>query len=99
MLAFATLGVYTLNNSVFDVAVVYALGVLSCAMRRYGVPLAPTVLAVVLGPLLEQEFRRAMAIAGGDPTVFFTRPISATLLVLAVLAAAAPVLARRRATR
>ena len=99
VLAFATLGVYTLNNSVFDVAVVHVLGVLSCAMRRYKVPLAPTVLAVVLGPLLEQEFRRAMAIAGGDPTVFITRPVSAMLLVLAVLAAAAPVLARRRASR
>ena len=83
----------------FDVAVVYVLGVLACVMRRYEVPLAPTVLAVVLGPLLEQEFRRAMAIAGGDPTVFVTRPLLAALLVLAVLAAAATILARRRATR
>ena len=96
VLAFATLGVYTLNNNIFDVGVVYVLGLLACVMRRYGLPLAPTVLAVVLGPLLEQEFRRAMAIAGGDPTVFVTRPLSATLLLLAVLAASAPVLARRR---
>ena len=98
MLAFATLGVYTLNNNIFDVGVVYVLGLLACVMRRYGLPLAPTVLAVVLGPLLEQEFRRAMAIAGGDPTVFVTRPLSAVLLLLAVLAAAAPILARRRRT-
>jgi putative tricarboxylic transport membrane protein len=99
VLAFATLGIYTLNNSVFDVAVVYVLGLLACVMRRFEVPLAPTVLAVVLGPLLEQEFRRAMAIAGGDPTVFFTRPLSAALLLLAVLAASAPALARWRKAR
>ncbi len=97
VLAFATLGVYTLNNSLFDVGLVYALGLLACVMRRHGLPLAPTVLAVVLGPLLEQAFRRAMAIAGGDATVFLTRPLSAALLLLAVLAVAAPVLARRRA--
>ena len=97
VLAFATLGVYTLNNNILDVGVVYVLGLLACVMRRYGLPLAPTVLAVVLGPLLEQEFRRAMAIAGGDPTVFVTRPLAASLLLLAVLAATAPVLARRRA--
>ena len=99
VLAFATVGVYTLNNNLFDVGVVYAIGVLACFMRRYGLPLAPTVLAVVLGPLLEQEFRRAMAIAGGDPTIFVTRPLSAALLVLAVLAASAPILARRREAR
>lgn len=96
VLAFATLGVYTLNNNLFDVAVVYVLGLLACVLRRYRVPLAPTVLAVVLGPLLEQEFRRAMAIAGGDATVFVTRPLSAGLLLLAAAALAGPVLARRR---
>lgn len=99
VLAFATLGVYTLNNDVFDVGVVYVLGLLACVMRRYRVPLAPTVLAVVLGPLIEQEFRRAMAIAGGDPTVFVTRPLSAALLLLAVLALSAPALARAAAGR
>lgn len=99
VLAFATLGVYTLNNDVFDVGVVYVLGLLACVMRRYRVPLAPTVLAVVLGPLIEQEFRRAMAIAGGDLTVFVTRPLSAALLLLAVLALSAPALARAAAGR
>ena len=99
VLAFSTLGVYTLNNNIFDVAVVCVLGVLGFGMRRYGFPLAPTILAVVLGPLLEQEFRRAMAIAEGDVTVFVTRPLSATILVLAFAATCVPVLARYVAAR
>ena len=93
VLAFATLGVYSLDRSLVDVGAIYLLGLLACVLRRHGVPPAPIVLAVVLGPLLEQEFRRAMAIAGGDPTVFLTRPVAAALLGLAVLAATAPRLA------
>ena len=99
VLAFSTLGVYTLNNSLFDVAIAYGLGVAAVVLRRHAVPLAPIVLAVVLGPLLEQEFRRAMAISVGDPTVFLTRPVSAAILALTVLAAAAPVLIRVVAAR
>ena len=99
VLAFATLGVYSLDGSLVDVGAIYVLGLAACVLRRHGVPPAPIVLAVVLGPLLEQEFRRAMAISGGDATVFVTRPIAAGLLVLALLAVAAPPLvaaARRR---
>ena len=99
VLAFSTLGVYTLNNNIFDVAVVCVLGVLGFGMRRYGFPLAPTILAVVLGPLLEQEFRRAMAVAEGDVTVFVTRPLSAAILALAFAATCVPVLARYVAAR
>lgn len=94
VLAFSTLGVLTLNNSLFDVAVAYALGVAAVVLRRHAVPLAPIVLAVVLGPLLEQEFRRAMAISVGDPTVFLTRPAAAAILAAAALTAAAPTLTR-----
>jgi putative tricarboxylic transport membrane protein len=99
VLVFATLGVYSLNNNVFDVVVVYALGVMAFFMRRHGLPLAPTVLGVVLGPLLEQHFRRAMAISSGDPTVFFTRPVSATILALTVTVLVVPALVRVRANR
>lgn len=94
VLAFSTLGVYTLNNNLFDVAVAYGLGVLAVVLRRHAVPLAPIVLAVVLGPLLEQEFRRAMAISVGDPTVFLTRPVAAAILSLTVLVAVGPALLR-----
>ncbi|MDE0827929.1 MAG: tripartite tricarboxylate transporter permease [Vicinamibacterales bacterium] len=99
VLVFATLGVYSLNNSLFDVVVVYVLGVMAFFMRRHGLPLAPTVLGVVLGPLLEQHFRRAMAISGGDPTVFFTRPVSAAILALAVAVLVVPAIVRARVNR
>ena len=94
VLAFATLGVYSLDGSLVDVGAIYVLGLAACVLRGHGVPPAPIVLAVVLGPLLEQEFRRAMAISGGDPSVFLTRPIAAGLLVLAAVAVASPILAR-----
>ncbi len=99
VLAFSTLGVYTLNNSIFDVAIVYVLGILAFFMRLYGFPIAPTILAVVLGPLLEQEFRRAMAISAGDPSVFLTRPLSAAILFLAFAAIAGPAVVRHVSAR
>ena len=75
--------------------IVYALGVLAFFMRRYRFPVAPTVMAVVIGPLLEQEFRRALAISGGDPAVLLSRPISATILFVACVMAVSPWLLRR----
>ena len=99
VLAFSTLGVYTLNNSMFDVGIVYVLGILAFFMRLYGFPMAPTILAVVLGPLMEQEFRRAVAISGGDPSVFLTRPLSAVILFLAFVAMAGPPVVRRISVR
>ena len=99
VLAFSTLGVYTLNNSMFDVGIVYVLGILAFFMRLYGFPMAPTILAVVLGPLMEQEFSRAVAISGGDPSVFLTRPLSAVILFLAFVAMAGPPVVRRISVR
>ena len=59
-------------------------------MRVWDVPLVPAVLGLILGPLSEQQFRRALAIAGGDFTVFATRPITVTLLILAAIVLAGP---------
>ena len=94
VLALATVGVYTLNGSLFDVGIVYAIGLSALALRYQQIPLAPVVLGAVLGPLLEQHTRRALAIADGDPTVFLTRPLSASLLALAVAAVMVPPLVR-----
>lgn len=99
VLAFSTLGVYTLNNSIFDVGIVYVLGILAFFMRLYRFPMAPTILAVVLGPLMEQEFRRALAISEGDPTILLTRPLSASILLVAFTMIAAPFVFRRIAAR
>ena len=64
-------------------------------MRIYDFPLVPAVLGLVLGPLSEQQFRRAIAISEGDLSVFLTRPIAATLLLCAAAVLAGPWLARR----
>ncbi|MCU0769178.1 MAG: tripartite tricarboxylate transporter permease [Burkholderiaceae bacterium] len=82
ILVFATLGAYSLHQSVTDLVTLLVFGLLGFLMRRWGFPVAPAVIGLILGPLAESQFRRALAISQGDPSVFFTQPISATLLAL-----------------
>ncbi len=95
IIVFATLGVWSLSNSVVDLVVMYLIGVLGFAMRRLDFPIAPAILGLVLGPRIEQELRRALAISQGDITTFFTRPISAAILLVALLALFAPYVIER----
>src|ERR687895_35455 len=77
ILVFATLGVYSVANSLVDVLVMYVIGVLGFFMRRYDFPIGPMILGVILGPVLKRQFRDAVQISQGDLSVFVTRPISA----------------------
>jgi len=97
VVVFSSVGAYSLNGSVADLLVLYALGIAGFFLRRWGFPLAPVILGLVLGPLLEQELRRSLAISSGDPSVFFSRPLSLLFLCLAALAVMGPILARSRA--
>lgn len=99
ILIFATLGAYGLRNSWFDLFLLYAIGLAGFLMRRYDIPVAPTIVGMILGPLAEQQFRRALAISQGDLTVFFTHPISATILVITVLVVILPPLWHRFSTK
>ncbi len=63
------LGVYAIGSSTIDLWLVLALGVLGFAMRRYNIPIAPVLIAVVLGPMAETELRRALAVSEGDPSI------------------------------
>jgi putative tricarboxylic transport membrane protein len=99
ILVFATFGVYAISNSVADVIIMYVVGVVGFFMRRYDFPLAPMVLGLILGPLMEAQLRRALSISQGDWTVFLTRPLSLALLLLAVAGAALPMVGRVRAAR
>jgi putative tricarboxylic transport membrane protein len=94
ILVFATLGVYSLNNSVFDIGILYVIGVIGFAMRRFDFPVAPAVIAMVLGPAAEQQFRRALAISQGEGSVFLTRPISGSIFALIAVVLIGPVLIR-----
>jgi putative tricarboxylic transport membrane protein len=95
ILLFATLGAYSLHQSWVDLATLYVFGLLGFAMRRWEIPVAPAVIGLILGPLAETQFRRALAISEGDPSVFVTQPISAILLAAAVAAVLGPWLWRR----
>jgi putative tricarboxylic transport membrane protein len=96
VLVFSMVGAYAVNNSVFDLGVVSLLGVISFFMRRHDFPIAPAIVGIVLGPLMEQEFRRALAISVGNPSIFFMRPISAAILAGAAFALLWPVWKRAR---
>jgi putative tricarboxylic transport membrane protein len=100
ILVFATIGTYGISQSPVDLILLYLLGGIGFLMRRYDFPTAPVIIGMILGPLAETEFRRAMSISNGDWTVFFTQPLSAALLLLAALALLGPrlwdIAARRR---
>ena len=95
ILVLASVGVYSLNRSLFDLGLLYGVGAFGCLLRVYQVPLVPAVIGLILGPLSEQQFRRAIAISEGDLSVFVTRPISAVLLLTALLVFAAPAILER----
>ncbi|MGE3886764.1 MAG: tripartite tricarboxylate transporter permease [Vicinamibacterales bacterium] len=95
ILVLASVGAYSLNRSLLDVAILYTVGVIGWGMRRLDIPLVPAVLGLILGPLAEQQFRRAVAISEGDYAVFLARPISAVLLIFAAAVLIAPLLLRR----
>jgi putative tricarboxylic transport membrane protein len=96
ILVFATLGAYSLHQSWVDLAMLYVFGLLGFAMRRWDIPVGPAVIGLILGPLAETQFRRALSISQGDPAVFVTQPISASLLALTFLVIFVPWLLRRR---
>jgi len=81
---FCCIGTYAVANSVFDVWVMLLFGVLGVFFYKVGAEPAPLILGFILGPLMEENFRRAMMISKGDPTVFVERPISAVLLLMSV---------------
>jgi putative tricarboxylic transport membrane protein len=91
---FTLIGTYAINNSVFDIWVMVAFGIIGWVMRKFDYPAAPVVLALVLGPQLETNFRRALTISHGDYVTFLTHPIAAVLLALAVLSLTWPLIAR-----
>jgi putative tricarboxylic transport membrane protein len=102
ILVLATIGTYGISQSWVDLVLLYLMGGMGLAMRVYDFPTAPVIIGMILGPLAEQEFRRAMTISQGDVLVLVERPLSLTLLVLAAVAVVGPVLwraARRAAAR
>ena len=99
ILVFCGIGVFSLKNTEFDIYLMAVFGLLGYLFTKLDCEPAPMLLAFILGPMMEEYLRRALLLSRGDPLVFITRPISATLLGLAVLAiivSALPALYRKR---
>ncbi len=94
IILFCLIGVYAVKFSAFDLYVLLAFGGIGLAMRLNGFPMAPMILALILGALLEENMRRALQISGGDWLTFVNKPISASLLAIAIVSLAAPPLIR-----
>jgi putative tricarboxylic transport membrane protein len=85
ILVLCTIGTFALASRLFDIWVMVAFGVIGFVLRRYGYPMAPLVLGIVLGDLLEKNFRRGLVLSDGDLSPFVTRPISGVLFAVIVL--------------
>ena len=96
ILVFATLGTLGVNPSQVELTMLVLFGILGYLMRLYGYPIAPVVVGMILGPMAEQQLRRALAISQGDPTTLVASPIAATLLALAAIALILPLILRAR---
>jgi putative tricarboxylic transport membrane protein len=90
VIAFSVLGAYALNFNVFDMLMLLGFGLVGYLMQRYDFPMAPAVLALVLGILAEQHLRRALSVSNGDLMTFVERPISLALLVFILLVLVLP---------
>ncbi len=96
ILIFATVGVYGMRQSSFDLLLMYAIGLLGVAMRRFSFPTAPVIVGMILGPLAEAQMRNALSIGEGKWGVFLERPMSAVLLVVVLMVLVLPRLMKLR---
>ncbi len=99
IIVISTLGVYGAGNSLFDVGLLYAFGALGYAMRRFGFPVAPLVVGLILGPMMEQSMRQALTIAQGQWSTFLLRPISGSLIAIAIVLLVLPFIRSKLAER
>jgi putative tricarboxylic transport membrane protein len=90
VITFALLGAYSINGSVFDVWILLIVGTLGYFMRQYGFPIAPLIIGVILGPVAEQQLRRALAISDGDPSALIASPFSIACYLIVIAVAIIP---------
>jgi len=95
ILVFCSVGSFSIHNRFFDIWVLFIFGILGYLMKKYEFPLAPVILGVILGPIAESNFRRAL-MTSSDYTLFFTRPISLLFLILCALSLLYPFYQRYR---
>jgi putative tricarboxylic transport membrane protein len=99
ILVFCCIGLYSVNNNTFDIGLTALMGLLGYVFVKLECEPAPLILGFVLGPMMEENLRRAMLLSRGDPSTFFTRPLSLTFLLMAIAllaVVALPAIRRRR---
>ena len=99
ILIFAGLGAYGIRQSWFDLLLLFVIGLLGMAMRRFDFPTAPVIVGLILGPIAEKQLRNALSIGQGDWSLFVKQPISATILAMTVGVVVIPRLLRWHAGR
>lgn len=92
IIIFASIGAYSVNNSMFDVWMMLGFGLLGYAMKKLKYPIVPLILAMVLGRLVENSLRQALILSAGSFDIFYTRPITAFFLLIALLAYCTPLI-------
>jgi putative tricarboxylic transport membrane protein len=85
IISLCIVGAYTVNNSVFDVAIMMIFGVIGYIMQKFDYDSAPLIMALLLGPMFENSFRQSLILSEGSLSIFFRSPISVTLLIMAAL--------------
>ena len=99
ILLFCIIGSYITNNNPYDVIIMVTFGLIGYLMKKFDYEAAPLVLALVLGPLMETHLRRSLVISEGTFGIFFTRPISASFLMMALLILLSPLFLRKKRLR
>jgi putative tricarboxylic transport membrane protein len=95
VLAFCLIGGYAVNGTMIGVNVSLFFGVIGYLMLKNGYPTAPMVIAIILGPKVEEALRQSLVLSDNDPSIFFTRPISLTFIIIILLTSIIPVIKRR----
>src|SRR4030043_1419129 len=96
ILLLCIVGSYITNNNAYDVIIMVIFGFVGYLMKKFNYEAAPLVLALVLGPMMERAFQRSLIISGGSLGMFFTRPISSSILIIALFVLISPLLWRKK---
>ena len=99
IILFCVIGVYTISNSIMDVFFMLIFGVVGYLLKKLSYEAAPLILAFVLGPMLEYHLKQSLMVSRGSFQIFFTRPISAVCLIIALILLFLPLLPRFRKKR
>ena len=99
ILFFCIIGVYSLNENAYEILIMLLFGIIGYLMRKTGFEAAPFVFAMIIGPLMETNLRRALVQSRGDLMIFFKRPISAFIMVICLILLISQFLPKARKTR